>query len=361
MKYYSLKNILKYKAKYNVIFGERSNGKTFAILEHILRRYIDTGEQGALIRRLREDYIGKTSAKTSFDGINNSGLVEKLTGGEYDRIVYDSMAFYLARMEKDAIVKAPEPLVWCFALTQAEHYKSAAFPRITTVFFDEMLTRRSYLADEFSLFTSVLSTIIRNRDDVTIFMAGNTVTKYCPYFAEMGLKKAKTMEEGTIDLYRYGESGLTVAVERTSHDKAGKASDVYFAFKDSPKLAMITRGGWEMELYPHCPMRYRPKDVKFTYFIVFDEEVLQCEVVKRDGSSFTFIHRKTTPIKDEKRDLVYQQEYSHRPNVRRRLTRDSSEIGRKLIAFFHDDKVFYQDNEVGEIVRNYLMWCEKAS
>ena len=32
-------------------------------------------------------------------------------------------------------------------------------------------------------------------------------------------------------------------------------------------------------------------------------------------------------------------------------------INKKIGQFFADNKVFYQDNEVGEIVRNYLVQC----
>ena len=35
-KYYSLKNIQQKNATYNVIFGERSNGKTYAVLKQAL-------------------------------------------------------------------------------------------------------------------------------------------------------------------------------------------------------------------------------------------------------------------------------------------------------------------------------------
>lgn len=361
MKYYSLKEIKKKKAQYNVIFGERSNGKTFAILAEILQRFVDTGEQGALIRRMQEDFRGANSAKTSFDGINKSGLVSKLTHGNYDRVIYDAGAFFLARPDEEnegKIIKHNIPVVIAFWLTGAEHIKSSNHDNITTIFFDEMLARRGYLPDEWGLFTSVVSTIVRSRNNVTIYMAGNTVTKYCPYFAEMGLHKAKTMPEGHIDVYEYGDSGLRVAVERTAHDPAGKASDVYFAFNNSPRLAMITQGGWEMELYPHCPTKFLPKHVRFSFFVIFDGETLQGDVVNVDGKKFLFIHRKTTPIKDQKRDIVYQQDIDPRPNYRRKLSRDRSEIGRKLYDFFLSEKVFYQDNEVGEIVRNYLIWSD---
>jgi Podovirus DNA encapsidation protein (Gp16). len=40
-KFYNLGRILSYKADYNVIFGKRSNGKTFSVKEVILFGYHD--------------------------------------------------------------------------------------------------------------------------------------------------------------------------------------------------------------------------------------------------------------------------------------------------------------------------------
>ena len=47
VKYYSLAPILSKDAQYNIIFGERSNGKTYAILKYILDDYCKHGNQGA--------------------------------------------------------------------------------------------------------------------------------------------------------------------------------------------------------------------------------------------------------------------------------------------------------------------------
>lgn len=58
-KFYSLTKILNKKADYNIIFGERSNGKTYAALLYGLKRFVSTGEQMAYIRRWREDLRGK--------------------------------------------------------------------------------------------------------------------------------------------------------------------------------------------------------------------------------------------------------------------------------------------------------------
>ena len=46
-KFYDLKAILSKNADYNVIFGERSNGKNYAALKYGLENYIKTGKQMA--------------------------------------------------------------------------------------------------------------------------------------------------------------------------------------------------------------------------------------------------------------------------------------------------------------------------
>ena len=198
---------------------------------------------------------------------------------------------------------------------------------------------------------SIISTIVRTRDNVKIFMLGNTVNKTCPYFAEMGLSHIKDMQQGAIDVYQYGKSKLRVAVEYSANLNKDKPSNVYFAF-DNPRLQMITGGVWEMARYPHLPVKYTPNQIILTYFIVFDDNILQCEIVDTGDSTFTYIHRKTTPIQDLDNDIIYSLEYDQRPNHARRLAKPVTKWQRMIADYFLADKVFYQDNEIGEIVRN---------
>lgn len=357
-KFYSLKNILSKDAQYNIIFGERSNGKTYSVLKYGLEKFCQTGEQTAIVRRWSEDFKGKRGS-TMYQALVNNHEIEKLTDGKWTDIYYYSGRWYLCKYnEKEERIVLEKPIAYAFALGSMEHDKSTSYPEITTILFDEFLTRTMYLPDEFVLFMNVLSTIIRHRKNVKIFMLGNTVNKYCPYFNEMGLRHIKDMKVGDIDIYSYGDSNLKVAVEYCKPNKQGKESDTYFAF-DNPKLNMITGGAWEVNIYPHCPIKYTPKDIKFTYFIIFDGEILQCEVIMKDNNNFTFIHRKTSPIKDIEKDLIYSTEYSSLPNWKRKINRPASNIEKKIAMYFARDKVFYQDNDVGEIVRNYLMWCGK--
>lgn len=357
MKYYSLKKILEYNAQYNMIIGERSNGKSYSALNYGLEQ-TKKGKQFAVVRRWLDDFKGKRGAEM-FSALVANGEIEKATNGKWDKVYYYSQRWYFAREDENGkLVHAEEPFAYAFALTAMEHDKSTSYPNINTIIFDEVLTRGGYLPDEFVLFMNVISTIVRHRNDVKIFMLGNTVNKYCPYFKEMGLRHIKDMKPNDIDVYTYGDSDLRVAVEySTIPNKQKKSSDTYFAF-NNPKLKMITSGVWEIDIYPHCPYKYKPKDIKYMFFICFDENILQCEIIAIDKKTFLFIHRKTTEIKDADKRLIYSTEYSALPNYRRKITKAFTDIEKVIQQFFIKDKVFYADNEVGDIVNNYLEWCK---
>ena len=354
--YYSLQNILSCKAHYNVVFGERSNGKTFACLERGIKKAFTGKGTMAILRRWDTD-ISNFNCREMFAGINEGGFVPQWTNGVYQQIVYKNSCWYFAKVNsKKEVIPEKEPIAHAFALTEVEHYKSISFPNVSTIIFDEFIAMGAYLPDEFKIFTNMLSTIIRDRTGVEIFMCGNTVNRYCPYFKNMGLTHVKDQKPGEIHTYKFGEDGLKIAVEYTLPNVKGKKSDVYFAF-DDPKVKMITNGEWELDVYPGLPESYNREQIVFTYFIVFDDEIFQCEVKEGKYELFTYKHKKTTPIKKENEDLVYSTEYSNRPNYRRNLYRPISKTDKKLYEFFRKGKVFYQDNLCGDTVKNYMIWC----
>lgn len=356
--FYSLTEILKRKATYNVIFGERSNGKTYSLLLHGIKNFFKDGGQLAIVRRWKEDIIGKRASEI-FSAINANGEVEKISKGLFTGINYYAGKYYFCNYDDKgkAIYSDSDLFAYAFALTETEHNKSIAYPKVTTIMFDEFLTRGQYLVDEFVSFMNTISTIVRQRTNVTIFMLGNTVNKYCPYFAEMGLTHILHMEQGTIETYSYGDSKLTVAVEYCSTMVSKKTNNHYFAF-NNPKLHMITSGAWELDIYPHLPMKYTPKDIQLIYFIIFNDIIYQCEVIYKDGEMFTYVHMKTTPLKEDENTLVFTLKHSHKFNYVRNIFKPTSSVGKKLAYFFVNDKVFYQNNEIGDAIHNYLKICK---
>lgn len=353
IKYYSLKHINEIHAQYNMIIGERSNGKTYSVLDHILQDYFNTRKQGAIVRRWQDDFKGKR-APSMFAPLVNDGLIYKYSKGQWDRVDYRSGCWYPARYDDqtDTVVRGDDPICYAFSLSSMEHDKSTSYPRISTICFDEFLTRGYYLVDEFVLFMNVISTIVRQRTDVTIYMLGNTVNWTCPYFTEMGIKHIRDMKQGAIDVYEYGDSGLKVAVEYCKSIADSKKSNVYFAF-DNPRLQMITSGAWELDIYPHLPVKYRPSEIKGVFFILFEGDILQCELVVHESNPFIYIHRKTTEIKDYDNDVIFALNNDYRMNHYQSLVRPRDKRSQAIAFLFKQNKIYYQDNEIGEIVRNY--------
>ena len=360
MKYYSLNKINKKNATYNVIFGERSNGKTYATLKQALENYFNNGSQFAYIRRWSVDVQPKRM-NNLFNAIIEDGYLEKLSGGKFTAIFFRTGRFYLCTYNDKGkpIYNEEDVIGYAFSLSENEHNKANSYPKVTTIIFDEFLTNKIYLPDEFMLFMNTVSTIVRQRTNVKIYMLGNTVNKFCPYFKEMGLTNILTMKQGTIDVYTYGETRLKVAVEYADSKKKFKKNNFYFAF-NNPKLKMITGGAWELNIYPHAPVKWLPKNIIFTYFIDFNDNIYQCEIINKDNNVFTYIHEKTTPIKNPDKDIIYTLDYNPKINYNVNILKPLTDYQNKITWFFTHDRVYYQDNNVGDAINNYLKICKRG-
>lgn len=367
MKYVNIRETIKScpDAQYYLLIGERSNGKTYTTLDYCLERYFQYGEEFIYIRRFDED-LKQNRGKQVFKNLINNKVIEKYSKGKWNSILYFGKMFFLQKIDinnPNKVVTSDTPIGYALSLMAEEHDKSTAYPKVKNIFFEEFISRKSYLPDEFTIFMNTLSTIIRLRDDIKIFMCGNTLNKYSPYYQEMGLTNVKNMTQGTREIYTYTGTKLKVVVEMTDSPCKDKPSNVYFAF-DNPKLNMITgkNGIWEIDIYPHLTkeMKFAPKNVYYTYYVIWDNDTLECNIVKKDDMIFTFVHIKTTPIKDDNTNIVYSVEHSPKPNYKRKITKAHSKVEEKIIWFFQNERVFYQNNEVGEIMRNYINWCKKT-
>lgn len=358
-KYYSLTRILKKNAAYNVVFGMRSNGKTYAALSYALEQWLKNKRQFAIIRRWKEDVIGRR-ASGIFAQLNADGVISKASKGVFEGVYYFASKLYLCTYDDEGrpVYNEKGLCGHTFALSDTEHNKSIQYPYVSTIIFDEFISRGAYLPDEFILFMNTVSTIIRNRDDVKIIMLGNTVNTHCPYFREMGLNHISKMKLGDIDLYRYGDSRLTVAVEYCANHGAGKDASKYFAF-DNPRLSMITEGAWELDSYPHCPVKYTGKQVVLEYFIIFDGATYQCDIVDAGNDVFTFIHVKTTPLRHPDTDIIFTLDYNPAINYNINILKPSFDWQRKITWFFNAGRVYYQDNHVGNAISQYLAACKR--
>lgn len=360
-KHWDIRPIKNIPALYRLVVGERSNGKTYGLDLDCIDDYLKTGAQTAYVRRWPDD-IRKGKMMLKFSTICKNQEVTRLSDGVWNGVAYKDKAFWLiANDDGDNTVYDTQPFAFVFSISAMEHDKSIPYPGVRRIVFDEFISRRGYIQGEFMLFMNVISSIARERDDVDIWMLGNTVSKDCPYFAEMGLKHIMKQEAGTIDTYTYKKDGkeMLVAVERTAN-LAAKKSDRYFIF-DNPQLEMITGGVWEMALYPHLFEKYKPEQIMFEFFVVYRGETIHCEVVDGDSGIFIFAHEKTTPLQENEDDLIFTTVQTNKPNHRMCITKPVLPVERKILEMIQLERMCFQDNSVGEVFNDYLKWCRGHS
>lgn len=342
---------------YSLIIGERSNGKTFYFTRYVLENFKKTGEQFVYLRRWESEYQGSNSARNVFDTLitPKKNYISEIFGKEYDRIEFWGGRYFLCKYnESKGESKRTDIIVgYGLILAHMEKYKSTSYNNVTTVIFDEFLTRGNYINNEFVLYSNMLSTIIRDRDNVKMVLLGNTVSKYgCPYFREMGLKSVDHQKQGTIDMYEYEGTPLTVAVEYCATTSKTKKSNKYFNFVN-PALQTIINGAWEVPSYTHLEVKYKPKNVIYKCFLEYEGKLLECEFIRLGFHIFGYWHYKTTPIKDEYA-IVYTDKPSYKRNIINDFNHPTNPISNKIRAMYYANKMCYQDNEVGEIVYSFI-------
>lgn len=356
--YYNIAPIDATGAIYRLIVGQRSNGKTYSVCRHIIEDYFNEGKRGAYIRRYEESITPK-NLQSLFNP--HLQLIWELSEHKWNAVFYRAKEFHFCAIDSEGKIIAKDDTAFCItaAINTSENTKGEDRGEVNTIVFDEFMTRSGYLNNEFVRFMNLLSTLIRDRENAVVYMLANTVNKYCPYFAEMGLKNIDKLQQGEIAVYSYGTSELTVAVELCDEVQATKqTASKYFAF-DNPQLQMITRGAWEFQIYPRAPYKILPEDIILKFYIQFAEQLLACEVVHSTlkqycNDVFIFVHPQTKDVSVDDFTIMYVSDFSScRMHVR--YLKDQPTEGHKLIySLIQRKAVCFSDNDTGEVFRNWL-------
>ena len=241
--FYNPKKLLDLNGDVNLIWGQRSNGKSYSYLKFALENYNKSQRTFVYVRRWAEDISVK-----NMDKLLSPLPIEKIFGtGAY--VKFFRGTFWLHRSE-DA---EPEAMGWAIALNQVAHTKSQTFTNAQVVILDEFLqlaTERK-LKDEFDAWEQTLSTVLRTTQDAKIFLLGNSIGKYSEYFTPYGVDP-NTMKQGEIrEIYLPNEEGepTKVCAEYCEYnEKIGKRTSKYVR---GSKMAKT--GEWEIPDVANIP------------------------------------------------------------------------------------------------------------
>ena len=264
--YYRLDRILQENADYNLIVGERGNGKSYAIQEYILMRYFKNGGQFFLMRRWMED-VKDSSAQNFLDG-NLLTKIKDMSNGRFTTVIYRNRKYIAVNFDDKGkpIIDDSNTIGYVWDVSESERLKSQSFPRVENIVYEEFisLSERGYISDEITLFLHIVSTIVRDRTNVKVWLLGNTVNPYNPFFNHFGIKGME-LKQGEIWTKTDNITGCKVAVEfcekRRKNDLYGTSAK-YYAFGDRNGVTdSIVTGAWQIPDYP--TMRFKPNESRF--------------------------------------------------------------------------------------------------
>lgn len=264
-------------ANYRMAFSQRGPGKSYQTKCEAIDRWLETGKQFGLIRRLDNQLtIDKVSEYwTDMTDYFNEKAHAVFPNFENFVIVPRTGKWTVYGMEEGTSKKEPLGVIgYYFAVNCAERYKSVSYPDIDFVIFEEFMSEsHSYLVGEFDKLMSIISTIKRRRTDFVIYMLGNTVDMNCPVLHDMGIN-VREMAQGDIKLFTYyggknGETKNTVAVEYIRPVEQSEDSESFFIFNRQQEN-MIINGAWQTGDYPLFSKEEFYTDVRPKLSVVID-------------------------------------------------------------------------------------------
>lgn len=345
-RYYSTKRIRKENATYNMIIGQRSNGKSYAVKEDSLKLAWKTKKcVFGYVRRNSEDIKGEL-VHDYFSDMVEDGKIAEITKGEYNDVCYWQSYIYFCKEVDGKKVKS-FPIGHAFALSTDQRYKSTHYPHMTEVIFEEFMTDALYLRNEVKRFMHLISTIGRDHK-VNVWMIGNTINRVCPYYTEWGLKNVPFMEQGQIDVYEFEEENsekIKIAVEYCGVDEKKKSGMFFGEFAKN-----IDGGKWETKEHPHLTNDYEKYNK--IYSVSLSHALLHFNIdLLTDGEMLTLFVYPTKDYKRHKR--ILQETYSENPMITRTL--DKRNKAECIIAdLFKKKQICFSHNLCGEDFHNVL-------
>lgn len=206
--FYNIERILSHNAFINFLIGERGVGKTFSTSQFVTKEFIKKGYEFVYVRRYKSEL--SKSSKKFFDALKVENKFPN------HNLCAKGNNFYI-----DDVICG-----YSIALSVAQTLKSVNFSKVKYIIFDEFIIESGsshYLKNEVEIFLGLVETVARMRD-VKIFMLGNAVTEFNPYFMYFNLtipynNDIKKFKDGLI-LVQYMNN--TLYREKKKETKFGK-------------------------------------------------------------------------------------------------------------------------------------------
>lgn len=348
------------KANYRVAMSQRGPGKTYAFKKRWVDVAFDSGfeKQGAYIRRTAEE--SKPSLMgTLFDDMMDY-ILYKLrisrpeVDGCYITCRQDKFTLYSTTLTDsgDIIKEEVGVLGYYFCLARSQYYKSGSYPKVKLICFDEAIPEagKYCLPHEFETFLNLISTIKRQRDDVIIYIFGNTVNLQAQIFDDMGVN-VRNLTKGAVKLFEYENAeGVknSVAVQWSRKHVQSDTSTAYFVFNNAVERAILD-GDFQTDDVP-TEQFADPDSFRHRAFVVRKENIKLFIYQYKDSNKW---YATSTRLGATKHKFKYYSvdcsEAYITTNLQRRMIGGSSEAGQRVLQAlrkYHEYGLFVYDNDI---------------
>lgn len=368
--HYNIDTIDKLGANINIIYGERSNGKSYqvkhkkGILKYlndtltyheyyynkgkIVEENIKAGSRFVLMRRWRED-ISSDWVEKYFDDVDIVGL----TNGKYNCISLYKKKIYLSFYNtEDGTMKRGDVIGYVVALSTEQKYAGASMLDVNDIIFEEYMARGIYINSEPDKLMNFYSTVDRKRGTTRLWLVGNSITKVCPYLYDWGLldivKKQKQGEIHTIWIPtgEFDEDGIPVEVKVAIEFCASTGNSSFVIGKHAD---MLNKGEWQSDPQPHLPKSYNC--YKMLYRIIFQYQgfkfIGEYLMDKENKNTCWFIYPYEGEIKED--ILVFSDTIKTSPYWQRDIYNPliKNDKVKQLLQTFRESNIFYASDLSG--------------
>lgn len=367
--YYNIDKLDKLGASINILYGERSNGKSYQLKhkkgiipylknttsysrsyrdkEKIIEDNIKNGTRFILLRRNKEE----VSSEKVEQYLNDIDIMS-LTNDEYNCFSIYKKGIYLAKYDNETgKTKRYEKIGYTMSLSTEQNYAGASYLDVHDIIFEEFMTRTVYLSNEPDKLMNLYSTVDRKRGTTRLWLVGNSISRVCPYLEEWGLMDLiRNLKQGEIktrwiSTNQQDEDGIDIEVLLAIEYCRSTGNSSFAIGKHAD---MLNKGDWQSDPQPH--LKYSIKEYKFLYRIGFQYQsfkFLADYIMDKEYNTCWYIYPYNGEFKkdllvfsDTIKESKYWQKDIYNPSI-------NNDNLKSLLQTFKENKIFYATDLVG--------------
>lgn len=343
-KFYNGHALMSTGSEWLACIGRRANGKSFWWLQEATIECLELGKQMAYVRRL-ENEIRKSTVNKYFEDTNYCNWLKK--NYDYDGVIFDAGDLYFFKYDEKGKPVKHTKFGSCFAIAVARRYKGLHFDEIGNIILEEFITDSGYIEDEWRLFMSIISTIYRNKKG-RVVLIGNTISRTCPYFREMGVDVNKLQMGEIVTIEHIQEDGNRVHMSIEFTPDIAAKSGLFFGKAEKN----INKGSWETYEWPHLFFKFEEAEKIYNCFYIDGDLCFKLCICLYKDRKYLYVY----PYDKEKlsinlRDDIFYREFTTKDNV---FNGPYKKRHQKIWDYFERGKVMYADDLCGTELNSCL-------